>query len=1063
MLKRGSHYICMFLIYLLIMPVLHSAGVFADMNANAYGMDNIPSFRRSTNDVTILNVSASIAGEEVTPLQIRLIGDPSRVFQCSQGNISETVFCTTNIAGDIPPGPRQYGLQLYRQDGSPEGPQLVVPIMVDGDTPNIHSFYVTRNESNISVTYSASDTACSSCAQDTCAGISRVAFLIDYVTVGEVLPEGTECLLVENWTTLDVPQAPGTTQERNVCMEIFDRLGQRTQECKNVTMDFSLPTLLGASVWVGNRLLKYSQGDPISNVRIQVNISEDEGLNISTIVADFSGLNYRPEFADAYKNVQMSDPIFQGGCHNISTGLYGCNWTGILAIIPDDFIPEVRIIAEDINGNKMNSSVILPVIYDDTQPEIVSIRSGIADDNARYWVGAGNNSIYVDIIENESGFSDRKLFLDFSSFGEQTYAEGHTNLFPNNCTEGWMCNFNNIVVDPTKTVGDILSLFVTAGSTDNARNMIRGVTSAGFYYDPEPPEIISVVNSSICPTALDEISIAMNVSEHLSGGVKVEVSASRLSTNNFPMEFDCEESDVSGVWLCDFEIDNLVTIYTDDVINITVIDRAGNRDTTSVTQEVCESTPGTPPNVVSVMTSAQLPSNGLDRKIASGFPHPFFYTAVFLTSAGQIQDMKMGSCTAENASIIGTDIVSLVPFTSALIGTKIQLAGIEDALTVNELVVTCDFSFIIRSGTKVYELPEEDTVTFGIPLYNFPLGYVDQAIFDKIEDIDEEIDGLESTIDALDIVNKIFGTFCTLGQIIEMLVIAMQVIKAVAAGLLAWWWPSAYQAICMGLDQASNSAMLWAYNPFILAITIPASYAASGIYIRLFCAYYTCELIDSANFIESITYTGAARGNSYRYNFDDENIEPERNAAVHIPFASAFSEFNYDPYRSVDVAWAFVCIPGILYNYKKSRQLKCLYRKCILDRAAAGFSTDVCDELHKIRECIYIESAPIKAIGWGKYFLWIQALSELFFRSAVEFGSLASLVILGCPYLFLPVLDPISARCYPGAQPMGVACGGILSAGIWLEMGKMADLMLDPLDLNRYSRDLEDPDFCSTE
>ena len=146
--KRGSHHICMFIIYLLIMPVLHSANVFAELNAGLYGQHKIPNFRRAVNDATTINLSASIKDEKVISSQIKLISDPTRPFRCTAANISETIYCRMTIPGDVTPEAHTYEIQLFKTDGTAAEPKKSLTIYADNLAPKIHSFGLVRNALN---------------------------------------------------------------------------------------------------------------------------------------------------------------------------------------------------------------------------------------------------------------------------------------------------------------------------------------------------------------------------------------------------------------------------------------------------------------------------------------------------------------------------------------------------------------------------------------------------------------------------------------------------------------------------------------------------------------------------------------------------------------------------------------------------------------------------------------------------------------------------------------------------------------------------------------------------
>ena len=1075
MLKRGSRYVCMFLIYLLTMPVLYSANVFAELNAGIYGSSKILGFRRSSSDVTIINATASLPGQMVESSQLKLITDPTRGFDCKYDNETFQTDCEVVIPGDLAPGPHLFEVQLFNLDLSEAGPKIPLTIYADNLAPDIHSFGLKRNGSDIEAEYHVSDRACEQCDPNICAGVERIEFLLDYEKVGEVLtaPAGAgPCMIPKNSTPLDIPPSPGTTT-KTICIEAYDRLGQKSSLCDEIIMDFSPPQLLNASLWLGDFQIQYTRGEPIAGITLQAYISEDSGLNISSLVADFSSLNFRPEFSNAYKEIDMSPQniaLFNTECKNISEKLYLCTWDNLIIYLTEASTPTISISAYDNLGNLMDASYALPIVFDNTGPVITGARSGIADERGRFWVGAGNNTIFVDIDETGSGFYDKKLFLDFSSFGPQPFANQSTILFPQNCADGWTCIFDHINIINAHESGDVLTVNVIGDSCDDANNRVGGVTTFGFYYDNEPPQIIAVQNSSICPTAPDSIEIIVNASELHSGGVKATFSAPNISTASFPQTVDCEETSATGVWTCRILIDRLVTLYADGEIDLTLEDRAGNKQTTTLHQEVCEAAPGVPPNVLrlDVDPSTYRPSQGIDRKIASHIPYPFFYTLNIRKSGGEVQDMKIDSCELSDGSVSDMYIVTGGEFDSPLIRTSISLdpeaiMPEEDEL-LESVDMTCNFSLIIRSGRKVYQLPETDTVTFTIPLYNLPLGYIPDAINDDIEDINDEISDLEDTIDDLETTNDILGTICTLGQLLTQLIVTAQAVKAVlfAVGLPWYWGESWFPSVCQGIDTASNWILRWGFNPFLATTFDPNIIYTSGIWLRILCTYYTCELAETSNFIESFTYTGTARGNSFTYSYKDDSEQSKPSGAADVlaldPFGSLFTDYDYSVYKSLDVSYSVGCIPGILYNYKKERQIKCLYRKCLRDRAAAGFSTAECDEIYKIRECVYVESAALKGIGFSEFAMWMQGIGEYALKYAGNYAAI-ELLIHGMECTWLQPGKP-HTYCDPYPSPMTLACGLGLATAAWLDVGDMYRMFKD-IDFNKFERQLQQPDFCS--
>ncbi|MFQ5475093.1 MAG: hypothetical protein ACE5DM_04620 [Candidatus Nanoarchaeia archaeon] len=84
--------------------------------------------------------------------------------------------------------------------------------------------------------------------------------------------------------------------------------------------------------------------------------------------------------------------------------------------------------------------------------------------------------------------------------------------------------------------------------------------------------------------------------------------------------------------------------------------------------------------------------------------------------------------------------------------------------------------------------------------------------------------------------------------------------------------------------------------------------------------------------------------------------------AASFPLVNMFAFFQFDPWKSVYSAWSTVCVPMILYNEKKKKQIQCLQYRCLANRAESGFDLDVCDKLRAQRECLYYYGASYKLL-----------------------------------------------------------------------------------------------------
>ncbi len=1028
MLKRGLRYIGMFLIYIIITATVYSAVVFAqfavdtlppsaEFTASVSGYDGIPGFRKPAGDVTIVTATAQIEGEAIWPSQVKILEDPTKPFECDEGNTSNPVNCSLTLVGDVPSGAYDFTVRLFRKDGSDAAPAVPLRLYIDDIDPTIHSFSLIRNGSILIVEFQVSDRACEDCPPDVCAGIDRIEILSDYSIVGTHIPENKSKCIIINQTQITVLENQGTLN-KTICVDAYDMLSRRTRECKSILLDFSPPKLINASILVNGAPLLFTKNEPIGGATVEAYIYEDGLLNTSSLVADFASLNSRPEFFARYENIDMSPlniETFDISCTPTDEeNIYNCSWNNLLLLIPPDADPEVHLTVMDEHKNNMDDRYPLNIIFDGTRPDIHTIRSGLADDIGRYWVGKGNNTIYFDITEDGAGFYNKNLIVDFGSFGPQESAGGQTISYPNYCIEGWTCVFEYLTVAEDTESGKILSVSVQGLSTDDAGNLVEGMTSTALYYDAVPPQILSIDNGTVCPTMPDSIKLIINVSEKGSGGVSVEYSATDLSTSIFPQIVDCEEiENEQDMWTCEIEIDNIVSFYVEGSINLTLRDRAGNKNSTIVIQEVCEPAPGTPPNVVrSIATGIPDP---LDKILAGYIPYPVFGEVKLQYSdpPNKVQGMKIISCSSTAGTVIEPYILTPFEFKNPILGFKLSFDQ-ENLTEIDELEVTCELDLIVRSGNKVYHLPEKENVTIPFGLSGTIFGGLNQSIQDKLDGLEEDIEATQKEIDGYSEVWDVLQTICTIAEVLAMLVALLQVMKIVMYGV-GWVVFSAsiagccigtlgtgcggpgtacytaamiagsvvYYIPCWAIDYATTSVTTFAWqidsNPM-------SAYDSPGFYLKVLCMFVTCRMSETSNFIEMISNGGTASGGSYTFTQggrtqDAEPTDLQKGGAslfVDVATGGGATLFEYDwsPYKSVHVARQMYCMPGLIYNARKKQQIQCMHRNCYRDFVSSGFSPELCDKMYATHECLYYDSAAWKMVGEKGFAPWFQGIME---------------------------------------------------------------------------------------
>ncbi|MBT7903435.1 hypothetical protein HN587_06245 [Candidatus Woesearchaeota archaeon] len=1124
--KRGNwqiyiKFVGLLLIYLWILLPIHASSVYANIqNVSATGQHGVTGVRR-TNDYTQIELDLINNSNYVEPNSLKLLEYTSEMFECTYNNKTFIHHCISLIDEILEPGKYVYQIQRFSSGGTISEELDFAQFIVDNIPPKIQSFNVIQNESGVYANYSSIDLGCVDCGLE-CAGIGKVIFSIDSVQKGEAIFNTSSCAIT-NTTKIEVNGLEGIFETKKICIDVYDRLNQKTKECTNITIDMKIPELKNISLNLGNKEIKYFKGDPLMNAELKISFYEDSILNLSSLNLDMSSLNIRPEYQEAYKEIkaQTNYPIITfGGCSNgtanyseqdtIPTQLSGeieCTWGGIVVYFSEEQTPVVKIDVSDEIGKKLSTTHELPITIDRESPLVQNIITSNVDENGKSWMGLNPDNITALIQENKSGIYNKKIIMDFSSLGEQNVTDNFdkTKILPNNCTEGWTCLWTNIIVDPkTHNSGDILQLTIINPSQDDAGNAVDGKTTTSIFYDSTPPKIDneSILRPYACPVTGETIDIEFNVTETMSGEVSVEFYAQNISLNSFPQKGECEKiEDAYGQWNCKLSIDNLVSYYVKDQIRIDAIDRAGNNATFFIEQEVCESVNGTP-NVVSadILEGSMFPSK-LD-KITSGYlSYPVFFQ-IMLNHAETVavQKIDVESCNLSEGSITDEYVVTPLEFIQPLIGIKISLDA-DAVANVSETIMTCKLNLKVRAGTKVYSQPEYEEVEIPLQLTGTIFGGLNESMQNTLEGIESDIEDIQSDIDGYEDALAFFGTLCSLVEILVYLIQAMQIIKMllwivgwivyavmlvvkqgdlVEAGKLPH---TIYYDICAIIDKVSTTIVTLTYQ-FDAKIWTPDVYTSPGFYLKLLCAWATCRFSEADNFIQTFAGTGTSSGSQFKYSYENEKGP----SGDKLNFGEAVFSYDWSVYKSITVARGFGCIPGIVYGLKKKKQVTCMQRNCVRDYVSSGFSPAHCNEMKDARECLYVDSAASRMVDGPQAYAWFQGLNEWLIGQVV--GSLMAALMdyfdCGCPCglttsncassgastLFdtkTGAYGQIEKACgkSDGKDTQGFlleswrsfVCGITLSLALFLELGDWINW--SDLEWNYYDNSLEGEDYCN--
>ncbi len=405
----------------------------------------------------------------------------------------------------------------------------------------------------------------------------------------------------------------------------------------------------------------------------------------------------------------------------------------------------------------------------------------------------------------------------------------------------------------------------------------------------------------------------------------------------------------------------------------------------------------------------------------------------------------------------------------------------EDLLQAKAIKVNCTLSLSIKKGDVIYLQPEREKIVAYTSLFDTPGGTIPDSLQSRIDDIKESIRSMESEIQYKVDSSTFLRSLCSIAQPLAVIDAITQSILTSVTGTacmlslipgvqLAW-----STGVCTPLDTFHKFVVDFIWDPGLVPTGVGVGYV-----IKLSCTVYSCRLAD-ASFWTGIL--GAFAGGFVASQFETGDvyitekvelfIDLEGSGEVTVPAAEIDwgevrkrTELNlpippevpfYDVYRSIHHARGFACWPGIIYNLRKHRQIRCLQIKCIEDNAAAGISTAACDDAYAERKCLYFDGAISKLLPDLNGFFghlwdyWWESFKDDWLNSVLGVAG-----VICIPWQAAPTLE-----C---AQPACSSAGAIRNCGIVATVQAIIDVldfMDSPISFEDFEAELSGSDFCA--
>ena len=565
--------IAIFMILLVIMiPVAFAQST---ITINSYtGQDNVDGYMRSFDDYLEISTTVSLDENEsisnftANNLYIEIFGSEDAFDSCS----GYTCTYTTSQA-DRSASEKNFLVKLYDDDSTVVASEEL-DFYIDGQDPSIEELdYPKYFTDDVNITVELKDTACSSCG-NACSGISTIGLMFDDETKQTIEPDELACDydgIIET-SVADLNIEDGT---QKFCLVVTDATQNSDEECHTITVDSTAPSISSSTFVIKDR-----NGNAIEHISTDgipatayVNITETvSGLDTTTVYANLSALNY-------YDGSDYEDIL--ASCDTYEDGLYVCEWDLTVDVIDEegniyDSSIQITITADDNAGNEQKLTKSISLVKDDTAPVLLSLSSEYGS-----YLNAKNNTLTLEIQEEDSGFDDLNVYLDMS---EASLGQKKADYCESTGTT-WYCYWRDFSISSSVRHGahvDIAPGTIT-DDADNAYDKDSSIEEETFTYDGEGPEFLNVTIGALgreadVITEGDVVYILAYLNDDVSGVDESNVYAdfSDFDSSNDYSEADyCAEVD-SDIWECYWEYIGSLDAGENIELNMLAYDKAGN-------------------------------------------------------------------------------------------------------------------------------------------------------------------------------------------------------------------------------------------------------------------------------------------------------------------------------------------------------------------------------------------------------------------------------------------------------------------------------------------------------
>ncbi|MEM4263946.1 MAG: hypothetical protein QW666_03585 [Candidatus Woesearchaeota archaeon] len=957
------------------------------------GRDNADGYVRSSNDMLTVVVFAEMQGNpsaEVAKTRIRLCRADGACNYFNTCTLEGVRYKCTYTTTDLPSfAGETYSVKLYDVNDY-EIASKDITVRVDRIAPSIVLFEVepkTSRDGRTRINYRAEDYSTAAGDISYCSGLKEVRITANNQTIQAETPGVGVCGDEERFDYTH--QTTSNYESVDFCIKATDYIGMSSaQKCEKFSIDNSPPR-------IAQLKLRDPQGYEFSHMRsgqtitadIYITIEGENDIDTSTVRADLSKLN--PALGE-------KNPDDKKGNDYI--------WRSITVTNPENC--EVRAKARDMMGNEASATLTCTLPLDNTGPEPTLIYTNAAELNGTAMLSA-SGTIYAELTETGSGMERGEAYLDLHKIGLGTGVKA------DRCEEKspgqWLCTWEN--VKPTIDSA-IQTIRLTQQTKDDLGNIATKYLEIPVIIDKTPPVITNVLATFIHQTADygpravngDSIEFLFNIS----GAAEAYADLTEVGGNENTPATECTPESCKFDVLIDASGPQNVSIYFE------FLDLAKNKAVYNYKFFIYGLRNDT--NADYWKSTVTCSPAMIDRNTATFHEHPV-YCHVKLTPKNKQADAvytevgELTDCTGNFTYVTEIEAVNN-EFGSKSPHLVFTLAATEYA--VNELKFSCPVFVTTRIGNYFMPYAEREDVNVTLKFYNLPYGELYSNNEKKIKNAMKAnyewakwIGQVEGYLDQARSLCNIKSDFTTIINALDAVLNLFGIAISLVFGACVFTGEG-----CSAADELEEARSLLCKDKGILHTALEGlgegiktdsgdfSAKAAFNFLDLMCKYANCQLTAE----EAAGFLGAKEG-EYKSLVKSSDIVGGWDWVCKGKWQTGGLSLNLQDYElgqaktptdtkeSLVMSTVCLCIPGVLYNLNKMRQIRCQYAYCLGKRVLQeGLPQSYCHDEKNYLTCNYVTGQIFELIPFAWLHNQISNMVQEFYANPIS----ALAAIAGC-------------------------------------------------------------------